>query len=82
MSRPQHCNCVGRQGVTAPGGIRAPSLSFGSAAKIGPEVTFGANDLETVSHRYFLTAEEWMVFSQALEPFLPQHCLRQHIKIG
>jgi len=57
-------------------------LSFGSAAKIGPDVTFGAHDLETVSNRYFLTAEEWMVFSQALEPFLPQHCLRQHIKIG
>jgi hypothetical protein len=61
---------------------RIPSFSLGSAAKIGPAVKLRVSVIKTVAKRYFPTAGQWIIISQALERFLPQYCFQQHPKIG
>ena len=82
MSRTQHCNGEDRQGVTWCGDLRAPSLSLGSAAKIGPAVKLRVSVLKTIAKKYFPTFGQWIIFSQALERFLPQHCFQKYPKIA
>jgi hypothetical protein len=82
VHRTQHCNSEDRQGVTGCGDLRAPSLSLGAAAKTGLAVKLRVSVLKAVAKGYFPTAGQWIIFSQALERFLPQYCFQQHHKIG
>jgi len=82
VSRPLHHNTEDRQGVTGRGDLHAPSLSLGSAAKIGPAVKLRVSVLKAVAKRYFPTAGQWIIFSKALERFLPQYCFQQPPRLG
>ena len=82
MSWTQPYNSEDHQDVTGRGDIRAPSLSLGSAAKIGPAIKLPVRVPKNVAMRYFPTAGQWIIICQALEHFLPQYRFWQYPKIG
>ena len=63
MSWTQPCNSEDRQGVTGRGDLRTPSLSLGSAAKIGPAIKIPVRVLMNIAMRYFPTAGQWIIIS-------------------
>jgi hypothetical protein len=82
VRRTQQCNSEDRQGVTWRGDLRAPSLTLGSAAKIGLAVKLLVSVLKKIAKRYFPTVRQWINFSQALERFLSPHSFQQHPNIA
>jgi hypothetical protein len=61
--------------------VRRPSCTIivpRFSCKIRPVVKLRVSLLKTLAKRYFPTAKGWIIFSQALERFLPQPCFRQH----